>query len=98
MLHLAALPGAPLYGGSLDAVRSALLRDADTLAAGGIHGLMIENFGDAPFYPARVPSHVVAHMTSLAAEVKRQFPALPLGINVLRNDGLSALSVAHAVG
>src|SRR6185436_13143720 len=29
-------------------------------------------------------------------EVKRAGPQLPLGINVLRNDGLSALSVAHA--
>ena len=32
------------------------------------------------------------------AEVRRALPQLPLGINVLRNDGLSALSVAHAVG
>jgi membrane complex biogenesis BtpA family protein len=41
---------------------------------------------------------VVAHLTAVAGEVKRRHPKLPLGINVLRNDGLSALSVAHAVG
>jgi membrane complex biogenesis BtpA family protein len=98
MLHLPALPGAPLYGGSMTAVRDAMLRDAHLLADGGVDGLMIENFGDVPFYPARVPAHVVAHMTALAAEVKRALPRLPLGINVLRNDGLSALSVAHAAG
>ena len=98
MLHLLPLPGAPRYGSSLEPVRSALLRDPELLAQGGVHGLMIENFGDAPFYPARVPAHVVAHMTALATEVKRKAPQLPLGINVLRNDGMSALAIAHAVG
>src|ERR1043165_8697312 len=98
MLHLLPLPGAPRYGSPLGPGRSALLRDAELLAQGGVHGLMIENFGDAPFYPARVPAHVVAHMTALATEVKRKAPQLPLGINVLRNDGMSALAIAHAVG
>jgi membrane complex biogenesis BtpA family protein len=98
MLHLAALPGSPLYGGSVAAVREAILRDAKLLAEGGVHGLMIENFGDTPFFPGRVPAHVVAHITAIAAEVRRAAPQLPLGINVLRNDGLSALAVAHAVG
>jgi membrane complex biogenesis BtpA family protein len=98
MLHLAPLPGSPLYGGSLSAVREAVLRDAQLLAEGGVNGLMIENFGDTPFFPGRVPGHVVAHMTVIAGEVRRFAPNLPLGINVLRNDGLSALAVAHAVG
>jgi membrane complex biogenesis BtpA family protein len=98
MLHLPALPGSPLYAGSTASIRDAILRDAQLLADGGVHGLMIENFGDTPFFPGRVPAHVVAHMTAIAAEVRRAVPQLPLGINVLRNDGLSALSVAHAVG
>src|SRR4029079_17181495 len=82
----------------MEAVRTAVLRDANLLAEGGVHGLMIENFGDTPFFPGRVPAHVVAHMTAIAADVRRATPKLPLGINVLRNDGLSALAVAHAVG
>jgi membrane complex biogenesis BtpA family protein len=98
MLHLAALPGSPLYGGSIAAVREAALRDATLLAEGGVHGLMMETFGDTPFFPGRVPGHVVAHLTAIAAEVRRAVPSLPLGINVLRNDGLSALAIAHAVG
>jgi membrane complex biogenesis BtpA family protein len=97
MLHLRPLPGSPRYGGSLTEVRDALLRDADALAEGGVHGLMIENFGDVPFYPSRVPAHVVATMTALAADVRRSVPHLPLGINVLRNDGRSALAIAAAV-
>ncbi len=97
MLHLPALPGAPLHQLALPQIRESLLRDADTLAAGGVHGLMMENFGDVPFYPAQVPAHVVAHMTALACAVRERFD-LPLGINVLRNDGRAALAVAHAAG
>ena len=98
MLHLGALPGSPKFGGDVVAVREAVLRDADALAAAGVHGLMMENFGDVPFHPGRVPVIVAAHMTAVAADVRRRFPQLPLGINVLRNDGRTALAVAHAAG
>lgn len=97
MCHLAALPGAPAFDGNLARVRDLLLADADALARGGVHALMIENFGDVPFYPGRVPAGVVAHLAILAAEVRRMFN-LPLGVNVLRNDGCSALAIAHAAG
>lgn len=97
MLHLLPLPGAPQYGGDQRTIERRLLEDAEALVEGGVHGLMLENFGDAPFYPDRVPAHVVAQMTHLAGEVRRRFN-LPLGINVLRNDGRSGLAIAHAVG
>ncbi len=97
MVHLMPLPGSPRYGGDLRAVREAAMRDAAALAEGGVDGLMIENFGDVPFYPGRVPAYVVAHMTALTVEVRRRFD-LPVGINVLRNDGRSGLAVAHAAG
>jgi membrane complex biogenesis BtpA family protein len=97
-LHLRPLPGAPRFDGDLARVREHLLRDAGALADGGVDGLMMENFGDVPFYPRRVPAHVVAHMTALADAVRQRLPQLPLGINVLRNDGRSALAVAHACG
>ena len=95
MIHLMPLPGAPRYGGNLAAIRDAALRDAEALAEGGIHGLMLENFGDVPFYPDRVPAQVVSHMTRIALEIRKRID-LPLGINVLRNAGRSALAIAHA--
>jgi uncharacterized protein len=98
MLHLPPLPGSPGFGGSIDAIRESLRRDADALASGGVHGLMIENLGDVPFFPGRVPAHTVAVMTLLAGEVRERFAEIPLGINVLRNDGQSALAVAVATG
>ena len=98
MLHLLPLPGAPNARGSLAEVLARALADAEALAMGGCHALMLENFGDVPFYPDRVPAVTVAAMTRVAAAVKERFASLPLGINVLRNDGLSALAVAVAAG
>lgn len=97
MCHVPPLPGAPRFGGDLGAVREWVLRDAAALADGGVDGIFVENFGDVPFYPGRVPAHVVSHLTVLAWLI-RERTGLPLGINVLRNDGCSALAIAHAVG
>ena len=98
MLHLLPLPGSPRFAGNWDAVRERVLSDAESLVSGGITRLMLENFGDAPFFPKSVPAGTVAAMTSLARDVVLSFPQVNLGINVLRNDGCSALSVAHAAG
>jgi uncharacterized protein len=97
MLHIPALPGSPRNTLVLDEIAERVLADAEALQAGGIDGLIIENFGDVPFYPDHVPPHTVAFMTRLALEVKRRFN-LPLGVNVLRNDGQAALAVAVAAG
>jgi membrane complex biogenesis BtpA family protein len=59
--------------------------------------LLLENFGDVPFYPVHVPPHTVAFMTAIAREVRQRFK-LPLGIAILRNDAESALAVASAAG
>jgi hypothetical protein len=98
VVHLKPLPGSPGFAGSAAAVRDHALADADALVAGGVHGLIVENFGDAPFFPGRVPPVTVAEMTLTALDIRRRFPRVPLGVNVLRNDGLSALAVAVAVG
>jgi len=97
MVHLLPLPGSPEFSGDLIPVVEQAVSDARTLAAAGFDGLMIENFGDAPFYPDCVPPVTVAAMTRVAASVAAAVE-LPLGINVLRNDALSALSIAAVVG
>jgi membrane complex biogenesis BtpA family protein len=97
MLHAPPLPGAPASQLPLPSAVSFVLRDAEALAGGGVDGLLLENFGDAPFYPASVPPATVAQLTRIAIEVRKRF-TLPLGINVLRNDALAAMSIATAVG
>ncbi|WP_049971885.1 BtpA/SgcQ family protein [Haladaptatus cibarius] len=97
MVHLSALPGSPDYGGSFDAIRTRALTDVHALESGGVDAIMVENFGDSPFYPDDVPKHVVASMTRIVTEL-RQAVDCPLGVNVLRNDAESALSIATAGG
>ena len=97
MLHAPALPGSPQNTLSFEEIIGWVLEDADALASGGIHGLILENFGDAPFYPRQTPPHTATYLTRIASEVKQRV-GLPLGINVLRNDAITALAVAAAAG
>lgn len=97
-VHLLPLPGAPRYGGSMSAVTEAALRDAEALMGAGFHGIIVENFGDTPFYPDTVPVETVAALTCVASEVRRAHPESKLGINVLRNDGEAAVAIGTAVG
>ncbi|WP_435317991.1 BtpA/SgcQ family protein [Haloarchaeobius sp. TZWSO28] len=96
MVHLPPLPGAPRYEGDRAAIHERMLADAQALEAGGVDGIMVENFGDAPFYPDDVPKHVVASMTAFCQDLVDQTD-VPVGVNVLRNDAEAALSIAAAV-
>jgi len=98
MVHLLALPGAPLFGGSLDAVVDAALHDARAICDGGCDGLLFENFGDKPFYATRVEAVTIAAMTRVIRDVVRECGTSPFGVNVLRNDARGALAVAAATG
>ncbi len=97
VIHLPALPGAPRYGGDFSRVVESAVRDAGTLAEAGFDAVLVENFGDAPFFRGRVPTETVATMAVVADAVRRA-SGLPLGVNVLRNDGEAALAVAVAAG
>jgi membrane complex biogenesis BtpA family protein len=93
MLHLRPLPGSP-KGGDLDDALAAAQSDAEVLTGAGVDGLIVENFGDAPFAKERVPAVTIAAMTAIARELRRDHN-VPLGINVLRNDAEAALSIAE---
>ena len=97
MVHLDALPGSPEFAGDMAAIRETMLRDARRLESGGVDALMVENFGDAPFHADDVPKHVVASMSALVSDLRRE-TELPIGVNVLRNDAEAAISIAAATG
>ena len=92
-----ALPGAPRWAGSLDAVCEAAAADAAAYAAGGVDAVIVENFGDVPFTRERVEAETVAGMALAGAAVKGAC-GLPVGFNVLRNDVRSALGLAAVCG
>jgi membrane complex biogenesis BtpA family protein len=81
----------------MDQVLDQACRDTTFLEEGGLDGILVENFGDRPFFPDRVPPETVAAMAVLVREVVT-CAKLPVGVNVLRNDAGAALSVAVAAG
>jgi len=93
VVHLLPLPTSPRWQGDLRAVIARAEQEATALAAGGAHGIIIENFFDAPFPKSCVDPAVVSAMT-LVVERLKQLVTLPIGINVLRNDARSALAIA----
>jgi hypothetical protein len=97
MVHLLALPGAPNFDGDLPGVIELALADALTLKSAGFQALMIENFGDAPFFPDAVPAVTLAAMTRAVGRII-EATGLSVGVNVLRNDALAALAIAAATG
>ena len=97
MVHLGPLPGSPRWGGSLDQVIAAAVEDAHALAEGGLDGLVVENFGDTPFYADHVPAETIAAMALAVVSVRAATP-FPIGVNVLRNDARAALGLCAATG
>jgi membrane complex biogenesis BtpA family protein len=93
VLHLLPLPTSPRWQGDLQAVVDRAEQEATALASGGVHGIMIENFFDAPFAKGPVDPAVVSAM-GLVVQRLQTLITVPLGINVLRNDARSALAIA----
>ncbi len=100
VVHLLPLPSAKNHAAMADVLARAVA-DARAYAEGGFDGLVIENFGDAPFHKGTrddpVPPDVPAAL-AVAADRIRAATSLPLAINCLRNDGVAALGVAAVVG
>ena len=93
MVHLPALPGSPNYGGGFDAVIQRAQHEARLLQGCGFDGVLCENLGDAPYFPDTVPQETIAAMAIIADRIKSS-TALPVGINVLRNDAAAAMAIA----
>lgn len=96
MVHLEALPGAPGFGGDLQRVLDAALRDAERLAEGGCHALLVENMGDLPWLRGAVPPWTVAAMSLAVERVVKV--GLPTGVQVLAGANSEALGIAVATG
>jgi uncharacterized protein len=101
VVHLAAMPGDPRYtSGGFEGVLDAARRDAEALVRGGVDAIVIENFGSAPFPKGTseqpTPPHAIAALAIAASSCRAL--GVPIGINVLRNDVLSAVGIAEASG
>jgi uncharacterized protein len=97
MIHLLALPGAPLWQRSMQQVVDRACADGRTLVDAGFDAVLVENYGDLPFTAGAVDPSTVAAMAWILAHLQREVD-IPLGINVLRNDWRSALALACVCG
>ncbi|MEE3246817.1 MAG: BtpA/SgcQ family protein [Chloroflexota bacterium] len=97
VVHLLPLPGSPRWGGDMKSVIDRAEEEANILEQGGVDGIIVENFGDVPFRTGRLEPETIAGMT-VAVERVEEVVKVPVGINMLRNDALSALGIAAVTG
>lgn len=97
VVHLLPLPTSPRWGGDMKAVIDRAEQEATALASGGVHGIIVENFFDSPFAKDQVNPAVVSAMTMIIQRLMN-LVTVPIGVNVLRNDGQSSLAIASCVG
>lgn len=97
MIHVGALPGTPASAQTLHAIKSQAVAEAGIFREAGVHGLLIENMHDTPYWRGRVGPEIVSAMTVIASAVK-EASGLPCGIQILAAANLEAMAVAHAAG
>jgi uncharacterized protein len=97
VIHVGALPGAPLSRLSVDELTELAVREARLYRTGGVDGVMIENMHDAPYLRGGVGPEIVAAMAVIGQAVKGE-SKLPVGVQVLAAANTEAMAVAHAAG
>ncbi len=97
VIHLPPLPGSPRSSLSREEICQWTEKEASTYYAAGIRSMILENHGDAPFFPEENPREVIAFLAVLGDRLKSKFD-VDLGINILRNDAMGAMAAAAASG
>ena len=73
--------------------------DAKAYARAGFTGVLVENYGDAPWWKSDAPRETCASQAVAAAAVRAEVgDHVAVGVNVLRNDGRTAIAIAAAAG
>lgn len=97
MVHLGALPGAPLHDGALglDGLVEAARADLKALQAAGFDAVMFGNENDRP-YEFKVDTASTATMAYVIGRLRAEI-TVPFGVNVLW-DPMSSVALAAATG
>lgn len=97
MIHVGALPGTPQNKLCIAQITKKAVAEATLLAEEGVDAIMLENMHDRPYLNREVGPEVVAGITAVAAEIKKEIQ-LPAGIQILAGANKAALAVALVTG
>jgi len=97
MVHIGALPGAPLYDadGGLDKLIEGAIADIEPLQAGGVDAVMFGNENDRP-YVFQAPPEGVAAMTAVVQAAKPHLKT-PFGVDYLW-DPIASVAIGAVTG
>src|SRR6185369_14788477 len=82
VIHVGALPGTPRSSQSVAEIVASAGNEARMYREAGVDGVIIENMHDVPYLRGEVGPEIVAAMTAVAVEVKREC-GLPAGVQIL---------------
>lgn len=94
-IHFPPLPGYEGFPG-LDVALQNALKDLEAFEKGGVDAIVIENNYDIP-HKTLVDKEVADALEYLATKIKEK-TSLPIGISVLWNDYITALTISKKVG
>jgi membrane complex biogenesis BtpA family protein len=95
VIHVGALPGTPRGSHTVSELMATAKSEARLYRESGVDGVIIENMHDVPYLRGEVGPEIVAAMTAIAVEVKREC-GLPVGVQLLAGANIEAIAVAHA--
>jgi membrane complex biogenesis BtpA family protein len=99
MVHLWPLPGAPGYAGyGMETILDHARSDAEALLTGGVHGLIVENMWDLPYYVGSDVQLEAVTAQAVAARSIADMAGVPVGTNVVHNGWQAELAIAVAAG
>lgn len=97
VVHLPPLLSLHRLGRGVEDTVDYALVEARKYEEAGFDAVIIENYGDKPYHVEWGDHLLTSLLTAVTRELSRSL-SIPVGVNVLRNDPLAALSAAYAGG
>lgn len=98
MIHAGALPGTPLYGGSIESIVDNACIETEIFVKHQVDGIIVENMHDVPYVQSKhFGPEIVATITKICERVRNIVPtSIPCGIQILAGGNREAIAVAKA--
>nr|CAH7719836.1 unnamed protein product [Callosobruchus chinensis] len=98
MVHVEALPGTPLFSGSVEKSVSKACKETEVYLKHNVGAIMIENMHDVPYVQSKhLGPEITATMSRVCSEMRKIIPdSVPFGVQVLACGNREALAIAKA--